>query len=61
MVFLYLLLRHKYEKSLEIWLFSVGARINFREFVLAKNFAGINFHDIAQHSRKLLPVKITFF
>ena len=40
------------------------ARIKFREFVFAKNFAGINFHEIAQNlgnSRKLLSAKITSF
>ena len=35
------------------------ARTNFREFVLAKNFAGINFCEIAQNSRKLLL--LTYF
>ena len=40
------------------------ARINFREFVLAKNFAGINFRKISQNLRnlrKLLSAKITSF
>ena len=32
--------------------------INFREFVLAKNFAGINFREVAQNSRKLILAKI---
>ena len=43
-VFLYILLRHKFEKSLEISLFSVFfVRINFRKFVSTKYFAGINY------------------
>ena len=46
MVFL-CLLRYKFEKSLEICLFSV-----FRELVLAENFVGINFREITQNSRK---------
>ena len=58
-MFLYLLLRHKYEKSLEISLFSAVARINFCEFVVAKNFPVINFRDIAQNSLQLLSVKVT--
>ena len=44
--FLYLLPCHKVEESLENCLFSVF----LREFVLAKNFARINFREIAQNS-----------
>ena len=39
-------------------------RINFREFVLAQNFVGIDLREINQNprnSRKLLFTKITFF
>ena len=43
MVFLYLLIRPKCEKSLEV----------FREFVLATNFAGIKFREIAQNLQNL--------
>ena len=61
MVFLHVLLRHKFEK---IWKFGhlvFFARINFRKFVLAKVFSGINFCEIAEKSQKLLPAKITSF
>ena len=61
MVFLYVLLHHKFQK---IWKFGhlvFFARINFREFVLAKIFTGINFCEIVENSRKLLHAKITPF
>ena len=43
MVFLHLLPRHKFEKAWKFGCLVFFARINFREFVLAKNFARINF------------------
>ena len=44
MVFLYLLLRYKFGYLVFF------AKINFREFALAKTFGGINFREIAQNS-----------
>ena len=35
--------------------------IAFNGFILAKNFLGINFHEIAQNLQKLPPAKITSF
>ena len=62
MGFLYLLIRPKFEK---VWKFDylvIFARINFREFVLAKN-SGIYFRKIAKNSRnsrKLLLLRDSF-
>ena len=58
--FLYLLLRHNFKKFGNVAIFLLFPRINFREFVLAKYFAGINFSEIAQkslNSRKLLLLR----
>ena len=48
MVFLHLLIRPNFGKSLKIWPFSVFARVDFREFVLAKSLTGINFRKITK-------------
>ena len=50
MVFLYLLLRYKFQKSWKSGYLVFFARINFRGFGLAKTFGGINFREIAQNS-----------
>ena len=62
MAFLYVL-RRKFDNSLEFGYLAFFTRISFREFLLVKNMAGINFCKVAQTLRsscKLLSVKIAF-
>ena len=58
MVFLYVLFHHKFEASLEIWLFSVFRGIYFCAFVLAGNFAGISFR---RKSPKIREICVNYF
>ena len=61
-IFFFVINLEKYQKFRYVGVFF--ARIKIPQFVLAKNFAEINFHEITQNSknsRKSLPAKIISF